>query len=878
MKEIIKKSYPHIIAILIFIVLSAVYFAPQLKGYLIKQSDIEQHIGMSKEINDFREKYHKEPLWTNSAFAGMPAYQISTNNSNLVNTVKNLILRVIPRPIGYIFIMMAGFYILLLCFNVDPGLAIIGSIAFGLASFNMLYLGNGHNAKVHAISFIPPLIGGIIYSYRKNIYIGAILTSIFTCLHLSANHLQITYYLMFLLFAIIVVEFYRFAKEKAIPKFLKISGILLVAGMLGVLPTISNLILTKEYSKHTTRGKSELTISSDKQKTKNNEALDPEYIKRYNLGHGETWSLVIPNVKGGKSGYIGQYKNVVNAVDARYRQNVAQFMSYWGEQYSTGGTYYYGAAVFLLFVLSIFFIKDRIKWAFLAVSFLAILLSWKNGLVVDFFIEHFPMFNKFRDTKMMLYIVQISFPLMSVLFLKSFLKKEVDKKKLIYVTLSVSGLFFLFYLIPTIWFDFLTKTEAQYFDQQMLNVKNNTAYLSQWEGLKTELVNARILIFKKDCLRSLFFVLVIGVLLLLFMFRTIKENSLLALLGIFILIDLWGVDKRYLNNEKKGSQYLHWEDAYDYRNPYKPTVADIAILENELKVDPELNTVLKQEVGKMKNMQKLKPKEFEIEKIKVYFRELNFGTDYRVLSLTSPLTMSSRDCYFHKTLVGYHGAKLRRFDELIGIWISKEYSNLTDFSKTLPVVDSILVLPDIKTSVLNMLNTKYIIYNFSKPPAINPYRFGNAWFVKNIDFVDSADEEMLALGSISKDNVVIQEKYKENLNGDYTYNPNARINLTLYRPNHLVYESEANSDQVAVFSEIYYEDGWNTYIDGRKADYVKANFLLRAMNVPKGKHVVEFKFEPKSYYLSRKISRAGSGLIIIFISILLFFNWKYKTE
>ena len=582
----LKKLIPHIVAILIFVIVAVIYFYPQVKGYRLKQHDIQQYIGMSNEISNFRAKFHEEPLWTNSAFSGMPAYQISADNSNAVNSLANFISKILPGTLGQLFFLMIGFYILLMCFNISPWLAIIGSVAFGLSSFDILYLVAGHNAKVHALSFIAPLIGSIIYAYRKNYLIGSALLSVFVCLQLSANHVQMTYYMLFMLAAIIIVEFYLYLQNKELRKFFKVSALLLVAGILGVLPTISNLMVTNEYGKYTTRGKSELTISPDNNRDdNNNNALESSYIKQHSLGKGEIWSLVFPNVKGGAMGFIGQDKEIMKEVSPAYKNMVAQQSSYWGEQYVSGGAFYYGATVFLLFVLGMFFVKDKIKWAFFAVSVLAVLLSLKYSKITDFFIQYFPLFNKFRDTKMMLVLVQISFPLLGMLFVNNLLKNDIEKKKFIYVSLSVSGIFLLFYIMPSVWFGFFSRDETRQFSNLLTNYSNNHDALVQIEELKKEIIHARIGIFKKDCLRSLFFIVATAAIIYLFLIKKLKEKSFLVLLGCLILIDLWGVDKRYLNNDKKGRQYKQWENADKYRNPYPATVADNAILNAEKESD-----------------------------------------------------------------------------------------------------------------------------------------------------------------------------------------------------------------------------------------------------------------------------------------------------
>lgn len=872
-----KKILPHIVAILVFIIISVIYFSPQLDGHLLKQSDIEQHIGMSKEVVDFRAKFNSEPLWTNSMFGGMPAYQISTKNTNIISSIKNIILKVIPRPIGYMFILMAGFYILLLCFNINPWLAIIGGLAFGLASFNILYLATGHNAKVHAISFIPPLVGSIIYAYRKNFLVGSALMSIFTCLHLSANHIQMSYYLVYFLIAVIIVEFIHHLNNNLLPKFFKISAILIVAGVLGILPAISNLIVTKEYGKYTTRGKSELTISADNMEKSSNDALDSEYIKRYSLGYGELWSLVIPNVKGGSNGYIGQHEEIMKKVPQEYRRSISQQSSYWGEQYGSGGAFYYGASVFLLFVLGIFFVKDIIKWALLSVSVVAIILALKYSGIVDFFIESVPLFNKFRDTKMMLILVQVSFPLLGILFLNKLINNGIDRKRILYVTLGLVSIFLLFYAAPKFWFGFLSRGETQQVNEHLANIRNNPFELRQFEDWKSELVNARILMFKKDCLRSLFFVMAAGLLVVMFAYRKLKESTFLVLLGVLVLVDLWGVDKRYLNNKKKGAKYLQWVDSYKYSNPFTATVADMAILKNETETVPLLKQKIDNEVSKLKKDRKLKLAEFRNEQEKVRFRELNFSTNYRTLSLQNPFN-ESKTSYFHKSIGGYHGAKLKKYQELIEFQISKEITYIINVLNSEYTNESIRDLLKNDIPVLNMLNTRYIIYNPSESPIVNPYCYGNAWFAGNIKFVKNADEEILSLSDIDKNTVLLNEKFENIIAGDIAYDSTATIQLRSYKPNHLIYESSAGNDQFAVFSEIFFEGGWNAYIDGIKTDYFRANYILRSMNIPEGTHTVEFKFEPGSYYLGRKISHAGSALIIIFVLGIILYEFRVRKR
>lgn len=802
-KQFIQKITPHLTAVIIFLIISAIYFSPQLKGDKLHQGDQLQFQGMSKEIRDFREETGEEALWTNSMFGGMPAYQISVKNINVVKYLKDLILRIIPRPIGYMFFLMIGFYILLLCFNVNPWLAIIGGIAFGLSSLNILYLGAGHNAKIHAISFIPPIIGSIFYAYRKNFVIGAALLSLFVCLHLSANHFQMTYYLLYLIFAIVLVEFYNFLKNGLLPKFVKISSVLLMAGILGALPIFSNLLLTYEYSKYTTRGNSELTISAEESTIKEvkNDALDSKYIKQYSLGYGEVWSLVIPDVKGGKMNYLGNNEEIMDNVSPNYKNTVAQQASYWGEQLSSGGAFYFGASIFLLFVLGMFLVKDKIKWALFAVSLLAIILSWKYGSLVDWFIEHVPLYDKFRDTKMMLILVQLSFPLLGFLFLNKLLKNEINKKQFIYVSLSVTGILLLFYIMPSVWFGFFNNAELVQFDKLLENYKNNPNALMQIRDLKDEIVNARIGIFKKDCLRSLFFVSATVSIIYLFIIKKIKINVFLIILGTLILIDLWGVDKRYLNDDNFVSKR-------QAREPFQMTQADKYILQDK---DP----------------------------------------NFRVYNLTLNAFSDASTSYFHKSIGGYHGAKLKRYQELIEHQIAKN-----------------------NMDVLNMLNTKYFIVpdNNRQPVAqYNPEHVGNAWFVEDYRIVPDADSEIKALSEFTPSReAIIDARFEEYVQGkSFTKDTLSFIKLDSYKPNHLVYSTNCNEEELAVFSEIYYPKGWNAFIDGQHIDHFRVNYVLRAMVIPEGNHIIEFKFEPRSYYLGNKVSLVSSIILLVFLALVL---------
>ncbi len=879
-KQRLKAALPHLLALMIFILLATLYFYPQTKGYSLRTSDTKTFLGMSKEIFDYRDKFNKEPLWTNSMFGGMPAYQISVeHNKNLIRSAQNiLIMKVFGHPIATFLLCLLGFYVMLLCFRVDPWLSIIGAIAFGFATMNILYLGAGHNSRVIAIALMPPIVGGIFYTFRRKMFVGAALTALFICLHVSANHIQETYYLLFLILAVVTLELYLHAKQKLLPRFLKAAGLLVVAAFIGLLPTISNLITTNEYSKYTTRGKSELSKPlSDEKQQENKKGLSPWYIKQYNIGKGETWALVIPNVKGGKSGYLGMFPDKIKGnVSPQFREAVSQQSSYWGAQRFTGGAIYLGAAVFLLFILGMVFIKEPWKYALLVVSALAIVLSWKNSAILDFFINNVPLFDKFRDSKIMLILVQLSFPLVAVLFLKDFVRQKTDYKKTLYTILSVVGVFVIMYLTPRTWFSFFSETEVAQLNEQLKTL--GTQNTAQFRSFMDDIEQVRIAIFKADVLRSLLFVLISGALVLIFIKSKMKKGFLFAALGLVILIDLWFVNKRYLDNEKQRGTYIHWIEKYIRKNPFRASTADIAILQAEMQKNPQLAEKIQFETQRELSKKRVEKKYLEIEKEKIAFRELNFATNYRVFTFEDPFNNSTVS-YYHKSIGGYHGAKLRKYQELIEARITGEFQIFLSVLKNNPTDSAINALLRDSIPTLNMLNTKYIIYNSHAAPLQNEYHNGNAWFVKEAKIVPDADHEISALDAIDpKNTAVINDKFIRPEDLNFQFDSAAKIELKEYLPDHLIYESTSTNDQLAVFSEIYYPEGWKVFIDGKQTDYFRANYVLRSMIIPKGNHKIEFKFEPKSFTRGENISLVGSFLLLLFLGGALYFDFRKKPQ
>lgn len=867
-KKRLKVFFPHFIALIIFIIVTGIYFYPQLLGLKLRQGDTEQAIGMSKEISDFRAKFHKEPLWTNAAFSGMPTYQISTVHPNYVASLEDaLILKPVSRPIAYIFLAMIAFYILLVCFDLGPWLSIIGAVAFGFSSIFMLYLGAGHNSKVHAIALLPALIGSLLLAYRKNYKPGAVFLSFFVCLEVAANHLQMTYYSLFLIFSIVIVEFVRYYKNKELLRYLKISAILVVAAILGILPSFSNIYTTYEYSKLSTRGKSELTISpssSTKPSQTANDALEIGYITEYCMGFGEAWSVAIPDVKGGVESYLGSKKDVMETVDSQYKEYIARQPSYWGEQDSSGGAFYFGVTVFVLFILGLIFITDPIKWAFLAASVLGVVLSWKYGIILEFFINHFPWFNKFRDTKMMMILVQISFPFIGMLFVKELFTRVINKRRLIYALLAINGLLFLFYVTPSTFFDFVNFPESNYFNKQISANAGNPEFHNQFNIFISGIEHARIVIFKKDTLRSLIFSLLVSGLVYFFAAGKVKRSYFIGVLAILVLSDLWMVDKRYLNNEETATGYKMWVKKQRYNNPYRASQADNFILNNEVIHNPSLRNKIDAEITQ--GLVTIKDQDTDIEKERLSFEALNFATDYRVLTLHAPFSNGAVS-YFHKSVGGYNGAKLKKYQELIDFYVSNEINTIIKALQDSAVTkNSIAEIFHSQVPVLNMLNTKYIIYNPQDSPIINPSVNGNCWLVKDVVFVKNANEEVLSLGKVNlKQMAVVNKNFKDEVT-PFSFDSTASIKLVSVLPNQLIYSSQTQSPQLAVFSEIFYPKGWNVYLDGKKSEYICANYLLRAMSLPGGQHNIEFRFEPRSFVWGERISIAGSLLLICLIS------------
>lgn len=908
MKLDFKKILPHIIAICVFIVLSYLYFSPVFNGYRLKQSDVTQFRGMEKEIADYRMLNGEEALWTNSMFSGMPAYQISVvHDSNWMSYVDRMLRLGLPGPVGILFVSMLGFYILALCMRIRPWLGIIGAVAFGFSTITILYLGAGHITKVKAISYMAPALGGMILAFRGKWLLGSAVFGLFFALNLSSNHLQMTYYLSFLLAAVAIAEAIRLMLAKHFQDLLKVFAGLAIAALLAILPSIGNLWTTYEYSKFTTRGSSELTIKPKNQQTSSleKEGLASEYILEYNFGKMEWLSFFAPNIKGAKDDLIGNDEEIMMNVDPQYADQIAKMNRYWGGQRMSGGAFYFGVVMIVFFVFGLLFLKDTITWPFLVISILAILLASENpGGVNDFFINKFPLYNKFRDSKMILVLIQVMVPALGMLFLDRFLKQEQirgTKKHWLIAGGGILLFFIILYASPSLSGNFMRSDETQQFTQAIKETKD-AQQVDFINGLKGSLIQTRIEIYKTDLSRAILFAIVALGLLFVTIYTKLSHLLVIIISGVVVLGDNWSVAKRYLNNDDQNGIYTSYEEEASAALPYIPQTADLSILQQEKEEVPQFNNKVQKVMNAMADAPNYQTIESEDSKqILAAFSALNLNTDYRVFSFRNPFNETATS-YFHKSIGGYHGAKLKRYQEMIDFHIMDEMNQinaevsaeknvkLREYAQTLPisqeqaqaVFDTIqlntLAVSD-KDPVLNMLNTKYIILNPTQRAIRNTNANGNAWFVDTIVSVKSANEEMKAIyGLNSKTTAVVNvaEFAKSGIAAKKGMKDStALIKLTSYQTKVLKYSTKSAKPLPAIFSEIYYPKGWNCYIDGKLTPTFRANYILRGVMVPAGNHKVEWRFEPTSIETAGIFGTFGSFSLLG--ACLLIFGLAFKN-
>ncbi|MCH2080852.1 MAG: YfhO family protein [Saprospiraceae bacterium] len=791
MNTILKNSLPHVLAILVFLVLSVVYFSPQLNGLVLQQGDILQYLGMAQEAKEFEEKTGETTLWTNSMFGGMPTYQIRTVvNGNQMHWVDKLARFNIPNPIGRFFAAMLGFYILMILLGVKPWLSAIGAVSFGFTTNSMLLFEAGHNTKVAAISYFPILVSGLLLIFRKKYILGGILFALGLGLDLFANHVQMTYYLFLTLIIYGVAQLVHCIKNNDMMHFAKASGIALLGLLLGVGSTASNLYMTYEYSKDTTRGEPILKSETGQvNSSSETDGLDWEYAMQWSNGTTDLFASLIPGVVGGGSNE--QVKSGSPLFDdpnwsRLIRGNGGYAPLYWGDLPFTSGPSYFGAGIFLLFFVGLFLVKGPIKWWLGLGTLLTFLLSMGKNMafINEFFFYYFPLFNKFRTPNSVLSITSFLVPVLAILALHKIIIKDYIKEealKALYIGGGIMSAICLYFIVlgPGM-YDFSSAGDQRY-AQAGLDI--------------TALIEARAHHMRMDAIRSLVIALLTGGLLWAYLQDRLKQvTAVVAGIAIIGILDIWTVSKRYLNED-------NFVRKTNYDSRFRPTAADEQILKD---------------------------------------KSLNF----RVMDLSESTFQSSRASYYHKSIGGYHAAKLQRFNDIIQRHLSQG-----------------------NQSVLNMLNTKYFIMQAqaqgqSPQAQQNPGALGNAWLVGNIQMVNTANEEIDALTNLqAAETAIIHQEFKDYVTG-WSPTKSGTITLTDYKPNHLTYQYNSDSDQLAVFSEIWYDKGWQAYIDGQPVDHIRANYILRAMKIPSGNHKVEFKFDPQSYRTGVMVSMLFSSLIL----------------
>ena len=802
------KYWAYIIAILAFAVISWVYFYPVMQGKRVKQHDMEMHKGMAQELTQYRESTGETALWTNSAFSGMPAWNITApQKTNLFQYVHKVLSIGLPSPLGSVFISMLGFFILLLVLDVGVWVSALGAIAYGFTSYLYIIIGAGHNAKAVAMAYMAPVIAGVLLTYKGKYLWGLVLTAIAASLELYANHLQITYYLILILVVIVIAEFISDIRQKKLLHFVKASLMLLLVAVISVLTFSTKLYANYEFGKETTRGKPVL-VSNESNQTK---GLERDYITQWSYGKGETWSLMIPNAKGGASAYIGKQNPVLDKADRQFKDSIAQSNAYWGDQPGTSGPVYVGAIVVFLFVLGALTVKGKLKWALLIATVLSILLSWGKNFMgfTNFFLDYIPGYDKFRAVSMTLVIAEVTMPLLGFLGLAEMVKSPENAKKNMtkfFIALGITaGFCLLFYLLPKTFFNFLSQEEAKQF-AAMSAGKDGAVY-----GMfATQLEDVRVAIFRKDALRSLIFIVLAAVPLFLYVKGKLKAIPAFVILAALIIVDMFPIDKRYLNDD-------NFIDKAKFDKPFVVSPANQYILNDKT-------------------------------------------LDFRVADITRDMFNDASTCYFHKSIGGYSGAKLRRYQDVITKYLGPELNQLRSVKTA---QDMALLLE--QQEVLNMLNTKYIIFNPQSQPFENPFAYGNAWMVNDIQIANTPNEEFNALATTDLHRTaIIGKEFEQQVTGYRPQSAEGSITLTDYKPNQLTYNFSANENKLVVFSEIWTSKGWTMWIDGQESPLLRANYLLRAAMVPSGQHEIMMRYEPKIWKVGGIVSLVSSLALILF--------------
>ncbi len=835
-----KKALPYVGVILFFMGISLGFFYPQMQGKQLATHDQKQWKGGAEEINKEYRDSGRIAMWSNSMFGGMPAYYVGIRYStNYVNKyIRPITTLGLERPALYIFWSLVSFFILMMVLKVDIPIGILGSIGYAFSSYNFVIMAAGHFAKVMALGYLPGILAGAILIRQKKYLQGFTVTALFMSFEMISNHPQMTYYFfVFFISIYFLLELISDVKNKQTKNYLISAMLFGGAIILGILPSAAQLLTTQEYTSQSTRGKSELTITNNEDATS---GLDRSYITNWSGGIAETWSLLIPHAKGPGSSAISSHPTAMKKVDRQFRKSMEGFSAYWGDQPFVGGPMYAGAIIMFLFVLGLFVVDGMLKWALVFATVFTTMLSWGKNFsgLTNFFIDYFPMYNKFRAVVSIEIVALFAIPVLAILALKKMVANDdflnqpmvlfgktlkYTNEKAIYAAFALTGGFaFVFWLMPTTFFDFFKEGE---YDNYINTLQKNGWPLNQIDDLLANVESARIALFKADSLRTFGFILVSTGLLLGYAKGKLKSNFILFSFAILVLVDMWNVNTRYMDVE------TGFESSRKVIEPFS--------------IQP-VNKII----------------------------AADKSPDYRVLNVAASTFNETETSYFHHSIGGYNGAKLKKYQEVVDFYIANEIQLFrTGMQGAKSMNDVTPVLSQIP--ILNMLNTKYIIFNPETAPITNSMAQGGAWFVSDIKWVNTADDEMLELGKTDLRSTAVIRTDQKDIIGDVG-NGSGSIQLVSYDLDKMVYSSNSTSDQVAVLSEIWYPVGWKATIDNKEVEIGRANYLLRTISVPAGEHTIEFVFEPSSYFVGERIAMAGSIILILVIigSVALLFKVK----
>ena len=830
----LKRFIPDVLIVLLFAVISFAYFYPaDIEGRILYRHDSAAGRGLGQDAAAYYQKTGERSRWTSSAFCGMPTYQ-SAPSYDSASTLSQAIGAYhlwLPENVWYVFAYLLGFYILLRAFDFRWYLASLGAVVWAFSSYFFIIIAAGHIWKVMALAYLPPMFAGIFLAYSRKKYLPALaVTGIFTAFEINANHVQMTYYYAFIILFLVIGYLVDAIRQKQFAHFFKATGVCLLGALLGLAVNVSNLYHTWEYQKETMRGKSELVKKNNANQTSS--GLERDYITQWSYGIDETWTLLVPNTKGGSS------MTPISACDAakekgnpEYMQIYDQLGQYWGEQPGTSGPVYVGAFVLTLFILGLFIVKGSVKWALLAATILSIMLSWGHNMMwlTDFFIDYVPLYAKFRTVASILVIAEFTIPLLGMLALKRLVDDpqcvvgHVNGKKVnwLYVSIALTaGIAALFALMPRVFFDsFISQAELKMLGQipqdQLAPLLNNMEQI-------------RVATFASDCWRTVIIILLCSAAVMVYRMGKLKAEIMVAIVTVVCLVDMWSVNKRYLNDDMFVSASVRTQ-------PIEPTSADKEIMKDK-------------------------------------------GLDYRVLNLASNTFNENETSFFHKSLGGYHAAKLRRYQELIEAHISPEMSKMFN-AVAAANGDMSQVNGDSIMPVIDMLNAKYIILPLQggqSMPVLNPHAMGAGWYVSDVKCVDNANQELDALG---KENLhqtaIVSRKFKDVVGQSKKQGGDAKVTVTAFEPNEITYDVQSAAGGVIVFSEVYYP-GWTATVDGKDVEVGRANYVLRAINVTPGKHKVVLTFKPATVTTTETIAYVALVLLLLTVVACIVLSLRKK--